>query len=89
MTHALSARIYEGWDDLEQFAADWDRVLRSCRAGIEGPDATCSMTKALSGTLPDNRAITTLVVSSGSDVVAIVPTYSVTIPSLALPRREL
>jgi CelD/BcsL family acetyltransferase involved in cellulose biosynthesis len=77
MQRAQTAQILAGWEPLIALSADWDRILTSCSKGVAGPDTTCSFTwsQALATTHLRNAQLRTLVVRSGSDAVAIVPTY--------------
>jgi hypothetical protein len=87
----LSSRISTEHENLLDLTADWERILRSCTTTVYGPDATCSSVwaRALRDTLLKDTQIRVLVVSSGTQVAGIVPTYLKVARALPFDRREL
>jgi CelD/BcsL family acetyltransferase involved in cellulose biosynthesis len=87
----LTGTICRSDDVLADLAADWDRILSSCSNAVHGPDATCSSVwaRALQRTLLKKTEVGVLVVSSGQEKVAIVPTYRKLAAALPFDKREL
>ena len=71
----LSAKIHQGWFDLDQLSSDWDLLARKRLNGVSGPDITCSVhwARALSRSLLRDADVSLLEVLSGEQSVAILP----------------
>jgi CelD/BcsL family acetyltransferase involved in cellulose biosynthesis len=74
----LVSSVHNGWSNLGSFAADWDRILRSCQRGAQGPDATCSYAwaEALVRSHLRDAELRLLTVSSAAQTVAVLPVYA-------------
>lgn len=87
----VAARVEAGAAAIDTLAASFDRILLSCADGIRGPDVTCASAwaKALVTSIADPTSMRTLVLSSGGQPVALLPTVMTTVASFPLARREL